>query len=253
MKQNKFLHFQRILYFLCVIAFVVLGFYFYSQWNAHAVPNSAEDPTLIPRILSYFQQPGKIVGLWQTLLGSVGLAGSSFLIRYMVIFVVALPAIHLIQWTLIKKGAIKERCLYSNPAFVIFVLAWILLGMTINGIAQAEGLYYDPRHNIPGDFDSVTHIIAVGAIYGFLLLFDWSEIFGWWEGKFRDLLLDQGFSISLLWMIMWFFEYTENLDPAKYSGGINDTLSDVFIGFVAMALIGFVYLLTYLLDERTQT
>ena len=211
-----------------ILIFLLIVLLYY--WNLLINPS---EPDLLGITVSYFLEPLKMAGLWGTLLFGSGFGGSGPFIKFNLLFIGAFGLVFVVQRTL------EGRILWSSRPYLIFAILVTLIGSTINGIAQAEGWYWNFATNSPGNFDVATHFIAALIIGSWLVNINFMDMFGF-RGRIGE-FWEQFMIIAIFGIIAVGFEIIESLIPEVYFNVRGNSIQDMVVGVAGILVASWVY------------
>jgi len=150
-------------------------------------------------------------------------AGSTIMKPYALAAFFALPILFLIQKFLLTRRNIFV--VWTNPCFLIYTEVSIILALLVALVGQYENWYWDPAHNISGQFDDVSHFLSGHMITVILLNIDFKDLFQL-RGRWGRIL-----EIVFIWTIMVYVaiysEWNESVHSQRYWSEYWDSLKDM--------------------------
>jgi len=150
-------------------------------------------------------------------------AGSTIMKPYALGAFFALPILFLIQKFILTRRNIFV--VWTNPWFLVYTEISIIIALLIALVGQYQNWYWDPVHNISGEFDDVSHFLSGHMIAVILLNINFKDLFrlgGRW-GRIAEVLF--------IWTIMSFIaiysEWNESVHPERYWSEYWDSLKDM--------------------------
>ena len=202
---------RKIAFVASLLAFILLAVYYYVLW----LPLQKPQQDFFGIFLSDLQQHWFEV--W------VVSAGSTIMKPYALAAFFALPILFLIQKLFLTKRGIF--LVWTNHWFLIYTEISIIIALLVALVGQYENWYFDPVHNVAGEFDDVSHFLSGHMIAVILLNIDFKDLFqlkGRW-GRILEII----FLWSILFFVAAYSEWNESIHPERYWSEYWDSLKDI--------------------------
>ena len=219
MKWRQLLIFPAFLFFACLILY---------YWSVLSPLLKPDDYDSWGKFLAFLQNPQ----IFQTV-------GSSFMIKYIPLALVALWAGYLIQVFFNYKrtlaGEAPRYFFWTNWKYLIFMTAACIVWILFVAFVQYYNLYYDPtggiRPGLAGYFAHIASGFGITIILYNINLFDIFELKGI-KGRIVEVLL----ILAILLAIAFNYEYAEALNPSRYYSELVDMRADIFSNIFGWSL-----------------
>lgn len=183
-------------------------------WSKTAPLLKPDEYDSFGKFLSFLQNPE----IFQTV-------GSSFMIRYIPLSLIALWIIFLLQT--FPKHIPTFYVLWTNWKYMILTTVAAIIWMLFAGFVQAYNLYYDPAGGMrPGLAGYFAHMAAGFGVTVILYNINLFDIFGL-RGR-RGRVIEVILILLIVLVIAFNYEYTEALHPERYYSELVDMRADVF-------------------------
>ncbi len=160
-------------------------------------------------------------------------AGSAVFLRYLPISFAFLVGL----WLYDRKPRTPYLYIWSRGWWIAWTIFWGMLTWVVAAAAQANQWYAASTYvdgvrvftGEPGEVDWITHQLTPGFIAAFLCNFAFMDIFRLRgrSGRLWEIL----FMLAVVSAIMFWWEYSESLNPAVYLNRIWDATKDIVMGY----------------------
>jgi len=168
-----------------------------------------------------------------------GSFGSAAFLQYVIYLPLVVLAIYLVQWWKWKHdNDFHIDYVWSRPLWLAITFLVMFIATGVAAYAHYNDLYTcrPPLCTSPMEtrVDDLTHFWTVLMVTTALLNINLMDLFKWTgkAGRLKEALLQ----LSILEIIMWFWEVGEFGNPAAYANPPLNSLSDVFWGTFAALL-----------------
>lgn len=169
--------------------------------------------------------------------GSFGSAAMLHWIIYLPFFVLGIYFIQVfLHW---NSRKLDRDYIWTNTLWLLITFAVMLTAIGIAAYAHYNDLYTcrPPLCTSPMEtrVDDLTHFWTVAMIAAALCNINFMDLLGWHghASRLKEALLQ----LSILEIVMWFWEVGEFGNPAAYANPPWNSLSDIFWGTIASLLI----------------